>query len=178
MPTESYIVPVLMGDPQRCKAICDELLVGFGIYVQPINYPTVPRGTERLRLTPTPLHSDEQIDRLIAALKEIWRRNTTQYRVARSPVSHDRCSHLNRALMAQRPQHAREFFCCSSLNFVSLPVAIALGMVISFRSSDLASPRPSVPSAPHRARPMDAGREGFTKTLPYQKDCRPTDWLA
>jgi 7-keto-8-aminopelargonate synthetase-like enzyme len=45
MPTESYIVPVFMGDPQRCKAICDELLVGFGIYVQPINYPTVPRGT-------------------------------------------------------------------------------------------------------------------------------------
>jgi len=72
MPSESHIVPVLVGNPQRCKAISDELLLRFGIYVQPINYPTVPRGTERLRLTPTPLHSDEQIDRLVTALAEIW----------------------------------------------------------------------------------------------------------
>ena len=72
MPSESHIVPVVVGNPQRCKAISDELLLRFGIYVQPINYPTVPRGTERLRLTPTPLHSDEQIDRLITALAEIW----------------------------------------------------------------------------------------------------------
>jgi hypothetical protein len=64
----SHIVPVMVGNPQRCKAISDELLLRFGIYVQPINYPTIPRGTERLRLTPTPLHSDEQIDRLVTAL--------------------------------------------------------------------------------------------------------------
>jgi 5-aminolevulinate synthase len=78
MPSESHIVPVLVGNPQRCKAISDELLLRFGVYVQPINYPTVPRGTERLRLTPTPLHSDEHIDRLVAALTEIWSSNTTQ----------------------------------------------------------------------------------------------------
>jgi len=88
MPSESHIVPVLVGDPHRCKAISDELLLCFGIYVQPINYPTVARGTERLRLTPTPLHSDEQIDRLVTALTEIWSRNIAQSnRAARTPAS-------------------------------------------------------------------------------------------
>ena len=88
MSSESHIVPVLVGDPQRCKAISDELLLCFGIYVQPINYPTVARGTERLRLTPTPLHSDEQIDRLVTALTEIWSRNIAQSnRAARTPAS-------------------------------------------------------------------------------------------
>jgi 5-aminolevulinate synthase len=67
-----------VGDPQRCKGISDELLLRFGIYVQPINHPTVPRGTERLRLTPTPLHSDEHIDRLVTALTEIWSSNMAQ----------------------------------------------------------------------------------------------------
>jgi 5-aminolevulinate synthase len=88
MPSESHIVPVLVGNPQRCKAISDELLLRFGVYVQPINYPTVPRGTERLRLTPTPLHSDEHIDRLVTALTEIW--NTACKKFAdgtRSPAS-------------------------------------------------------------------------------------------
>jgi len=90
MPSESHIVPVLIGDPRRCKAVSDELLLRFGIYVQPINYPTVPRGTERLRLTPTPLHSDEQIEQLVTALTEIWNRKTARKRLAygtRSPAS-------------------------------------------------------------------------------------------
>ena len=90
MPSESHIVPVLIGDPKRCKAVSDELLLRFGTYVQPINYPTVPRGTERLRLTPTPLHSDEQIEQLVTALTEIWNRKTARKRLAygtRSPAS-------------------------------------------------------------------------------------------
>ena len=81
MPSESHIVPVLVGNPQRCKAISDELLLRFGVCVQPINYPTVPRRTERLRPTPTPLHSDEHIDRLVTALTEIW--NTACRKFAR-----------------------------------------------------------------------------------------------
>jgi 5-aminolevulinate synthase len=70
----SHIVPLLVGDPERCKAVSDFLLMARGIYIQPINYPTVPRGTERLRITPTPLHADGDIDRLCAALDEAWTR--------------------------------------------------------------------------------------------------------
>jgi 5-aminolevulinate synthase len=70
----SHMVPVLVGDPVQCKAVADELLFEYGIYVQPINYPTVPRGGERLRFTPSPAHSDEKLEELVAALDTCWRR--------------------------------------------------------------------------------------------------------
>ena len=72
MASETHIVPVLVGDPEKCKAACDRLLERHGIYIQPINYPTVPKGSERLRITPSPLHDDALIDALADALVEVW----------------------------------------------------------------------------------------------------------
>ncbi|WP_312732857.1 5-aminolevulinate synthase [Brevundimonas sp.] len=83
MPSESHIVPVLVGDPVHCKMISDMLLEDFGVYVQPINYPTVPKGTERLRFTPSPNHTDAMMDHLVAAMDQLF----SHCNVARRPVA-------------------------------------------------------------------------------------------
>jgi 5-aminolevulinate synthase len=74
MPTPTHIVPVHVGDPEKCKQVTDLLLEAHGIYIQPINYPTVPRGSERLRITPSPYHDDGLIDALAEALIDVWQR--------------------------------------------------------------------------------------------------------
>ena len=78
--TQGHIVPVMVCDAQLCRTLSDDLLDKFNIYIQPINYPTVPRGSERLRVTPTPLHTEEQIHKLVNALDSLWR----QYKLPRT----------------------------------------------------------------------------------------------
>ena len=82
MPNPSHIIPVMIKDPVKCRMIADILMRDWGIYVQPINYPTVPKGTERLRFTPGPLHGEADIDRLVRALGTLWRQCALAHAVA------------------------------------------------------------------------------------------------
>ena len=82
MANDSHIIPVMIGDPVKCRQISDILMRDWGIYVQPINYPTVAKGTERLRITPSPFHSDADIDHLVTALGALWQRCALAHAVA------------------------------------------------------------------------------------------------
>jgi 5-aminolevulinate synthase len=87
LPNPSHIIPVMVGDAMKCKWISDMLLDRFGVYIQPINYPTVPKGTERLRITPSPVHSAEDVAQLVGALGALW----SQCHLARRREAASRC---------------------------------------------------------------------------------------
>ena len=104
MPNDTHIVPVFVGEPEKCKEATDLLLAEHGIYIQPINYPTVPKGSERLRITPTPYHADAVIDALAEALVDVWER----LELPRSDVAYPNgcaSNRLPRPLNAVRPDH-------------------------------------------------------------------------
>ncbi|MEM8692194.1 MAG: 5-aminolevulinate synthase [Pseudomonadota bacterium] len=82
MDNPSHIIPVMIKDPVKCRMLADYLMQRYGIYVQPINYPTVPKGTERLRFTPSPLHSTDDIEKLVYALKDLWKQCAVSHAVA------------------------------------------------------------------------------------------------
>ena len=86
MATETHIVPILVGDPNLCKRASDMLLERYGIYIQPINYPTVPRGTERLRITPGPFHNMRLITELVTATVAVWRQLGLPFGMTYGPI--------------------------------------------------------------------------------------------
>ncbi|WP_152044924.1 5-aminolevulinate synthase [Aureimonas psammosilenae] len=101
MPSPTHIVPLLVGDPDLCKKASDRLLERHGIYIQPINYPTVPRGTERLRITPTPLHDDALVEKLRDALVETWEALGIPFGTAESLSKKDEATRARPLLVSQ-----------------------------------------------------------------------------
>ncbi len=79
---ESHIIPVMIKDPVKTRMLADHLMNEWGIYVQPINYPTAPKGTERLRFTPSPLHTDKDLTHLVDALSSLWKQCAISHAVA------------------------------------------------------------------------------------------------